>query len=94
MSKAKPFIYTANQLFSWLADETADIVILDVRNENDFNNFAVEGPTTKPYINIPYFDFIEDVDSSVAKVPKNQKIRVICAQEGSALFVSERNHSA
>jgi len=60
MSQKEPFMYTANDLYDWLTDQP-DFLLLDVRNEKDFSNFAVEGPECIPYINIPYFDFIEDV---------------------------------
>lgn len=89
MSNKEPFMYAANDLYDWLTDDP-DFILLDVRNEKDFANFAIEGPECIPYINIPYFDFIEDVPSSVAKVPKGKKIRVVCAQEGSAKFVCEQ----
>jgi glyoxylase-like metal-dependent hydrolase (beta-lactamase superfamily II) len=89
MSQKEPFMYTANDLYDWLTDHP-DFLLLDVRNEKDFSNFAVEGPECIPYINIPYFDFIEDVPGSVAKIPPGKKIRVVCAKEGSAKFVSEQ----
>jgi glyoxylase-like metal-dependent hydrolase (beta-lactamase superfamily II)/rhodanese-related sulfurtransferase len=84
-----PFLYTARQMMSWLSDDS-DIMILDVRNEKDFNNFALEGPCYKPYINIPYYDFIEDVDASCNMVPAGQKVRIVCAKENSAKFVAEK----
>nr|MDA3832268.1 MBL fold metallo-hydrolase [Spirochaetales bacterium] len=89
MKTQEPFKYTANELYTWLTNQP-DFILLDVRNEKDFANFAVEGPECIPYINIPYFDFIEDVPGSVAKVPKGKKVRVVCAQEGSAKFVGEQ----
>lgn len=89
MSEKEPFMYTANDLYDWLTTDP-DFILLDVRNEKDFANFAVEGPECIPYINIPYFEFIEDVPGSVAKVPKGKKVRVVCAKEGSAKFVGEQ----
>jgi len=50
----------------------------------------VEGPSFLPYINIPYYDFIEDIEGSVARVPAGQKIKVVCAKENSAKFVCEQ----
>lgn len=35
-------------------------LILDVRNEEDFARWRVEGRQSLEVINIPYFDFIED----------------------------------
>lgn len=88
MTTATPFLYTANDLFDWIAD-TPDFVLLDVRNEKEFANWSVEGPTFFPYINIPYFNFMEDVQGSVEKIPKNQKVRIVCAKEGSAKYVAD-----
>ncbi|MDH3359636.1 MAG: MBL fold metallo-hydrolase [Desulfobulbaceae bacterium] len=86
---AKPFIYTANELFEWLCDKP-DFILLDVRNEKEFANWSVEGPHLCPYINIPYFNFIEDVADSIAMIPKGEKVRVVCSKEGSAKYVAEQ----
>jgi glyoxylase-like metal-dependent hydrolase (beta-lactamase superfamily II) len=40
-------------------------------------------------VNVPYMDFIEHEDESVAKVPKGKPIRAVCAKEGSSKFVVE-----
>lgn len=85
---AEPFIYTAAELFGWLCGKP-DFVLLDVRNEKDFANWYVEGPHLCPYINIPYFDFIEEPDAHIALVPPGEKVRVVCSKEGSAKYVSE-----
>ncbi|PLX48319.1 MAG: rhodanese [Desulfobulbaceae bacterium] len=89
MPAPEPYVYTADDLFDRLTGK-ADFVLLDVRNEKEFLNFAVEGPSFIPYINIPYYDFIEDIEESIAKIPANEKIRVVCAKEASAKFVSEQ----
>jgi len=85
---SKPFIYTASELFTWLCGDP-DFVLLDVRNEKEFANWSVEGPNTCPYINIPYYHFIEDEAGSTELVPKGVKIRVVCAKEGSAKYVAD-----
>ncbi len=86
---SEPFMYKAEELFELLLDKP-EIVLLDVRNEKDFTNFYVEAPSIFPYINIPYYEFIEDVSGSVAKIPADQKIRIICSKEGSAKYVAEQ----
>ena len=88
MKNAAPFLYTANELFDWLS-ASPDFVLLDVRNDKDFTNFNVEAPTFFPYINIPYFNFMEDAHGSINLVPKGQKIRIVCAKEGSAKYVAD-----
>ncbi len=80
--------YSANELFEWLLAED-DFLLLDVRNEADFGRFKVEGPHEIDTSNIPYFDFMEEEEASVAKVPRTKKVRVVCAKEGSAMYVGE-----
>ena len=85
---AQPFVYSAAQLYHWLCDKP-DFVLLDVRNEKEFANWSVEGPESCPYINIPYYNFIEDVHFSIEQMPAGEKIRVVCAKEGSAKYVAD-----
>ena len=82
------FTYSALDLYTWLT-EKADIIVLDVRNKVDFSRFKVESPYPFSMLNISYFDFMEIEDECVAKIPKDKPIRVVCAKEGSALYVSE-----
>jgi glyoxylase-like metal-dependent hydrolase (beta-lactamase superfamily II) len=86
---AMPFSYTAEQLFAWISGKP-DFVLLDVRNEKEFANWYVEGPALFPYINIPYFNFMEDVQASIDMIPAGEKIRIVCAKEGSAKYVAEQ----
>ncbi len=85
--------FTAQQLFDWLVDRD-DFLLLDVRNEDDFSRSKVEGPYPIDMLNIPYFDFIEEEDASVARVPKGKKVRIVCAKEGSSKYVGDilENH--
>ena len=80
--------YSATELYHAI-ETKEDFILLDVRNEDDYNSFAVEGPEEITTLNIPYFDFIEDAENSAKKVPIGKKIRVICAKEGSSHFVYE-----
>ncbi|MFT5698829.1 MAG: glyoxylase-like metal-dependent hydrolase (beta-lactamase superfamily II) [Desulforhopalus sp.] len=82
------FTYSAHELFTWLTDKE-DIIVLDVRNKVDFGRFKVESPYSFNLLNISYFDFMEIEEECVAQIPKDKPIRVVCAQEGSALYVSE-----
>ncbi|MGB5984962.1 MAG: MBL fold metallo-hydrolase [Desulfobacterales bacterium] len=80
--------YDAEQLFAWLVDRE-ELLLLDVRNEVEFGRFKVEGPYPFQMINIPYMEFIEHEAQSVARVPPADKIRIVCAKEGSAKYVGE-----
>ena len=80
--------FTAMDLFEWLTNKEP-FLLLDVRNEEEFSRFKVEGPYPFEMINVPYFEFIEFETESLAKVPKGKRIRIVCAKEGSAKFVGE-----
>ena len=83
--------YKAEDLFEWVTREGHNFTLLDVRNDEEFGRFKVEGPHLSKMINIPYVEFIEKEEESVAKVrlPKDEKIRIVCAKEGSAKYVAE-----
>ena len=83
--------YRAEELFEWVTAEGHDFTLLDVRNNEEFGRFKVEGPQLSKMINVPYIEFIELEEESVAKVliPKDESIRIVCAKEGSAKFVGE-----
>ena len=80
--------YSADDLFSFLTQKE-DMIVLDVRNEEDFGRFSVEGPFPFDMVNVPYFDFMEEEDASVAKVSHDKPVKVVCAKEGSAQYVGE-----
>ncbi len=80
--------YEAKDLFQWLTDKE-DILVLDVRNEQDFKRFQVEAPYPFDMKNVSYYDFMEIEKESVARVPKGRAIRIVCAKEGSAKYVGE-----
>ena len=80
--------FTANDLFTWLTNKE-DFLLLDVRNDVEFGRFKVEGPYPFDMVNVPYMEFIEMEEDSVARVPKGKKVRIVCAKEGSSKFVGE-----
>ncbi len=80
--------YSADELFNALTTKD-DFLLLDVRNEEEFGRFKVEGPFPFDMVNVAYFEFMEFEEESVAKVPKGKKIRIVCAKEGSAKYVAE-----
>ena len=63
------------------------LFILDVRNENDFNDWKIEGENFD-YLNIPYFELLDGVEEILEKLPKDKEILVVCAKEGSSVMVA------
>jgi glyoxylase-like metal-dependent hydrolase (beta-lactamase superfamily II)/rhodanese-related sulfurtransferase len=81
--------YSAEDLFKWVNQTDPGFVLLDVRNDEEFGRFKVEGPHPPLMINVPYVEFVEKEEESAAKVPASKPIRIVCAKEGSAKFVGE-----
>lgn len=80
--------FTAKEMFDWLVRKD-DFLLLDVRNDVEFGRFKVEGPYPIDIVNVPYMEFVEMEEESVAKVPRGKKVRVVCAKEGSSKYVGE-----
>lgn len=70
-----------------LANE--EVFILDVRNTSEFDNWKIDGGKTE-ILNIPYFDLLDGVDEALDKIPNGKDILVVCAKEGSSIFVAEQ----
>jgi len=83
------YAYSADELYDVVFNDGDEFLLLDVRNNEEFSKFNVEGPYLKDVMNLPYFEFIEREDENVDKVPKDKKIRIVCAKEGSAKYVGD-----
>jgi len=81
--------YKAEDLFEWVTEAGEEFLLLDVRVNEQFDRFKVEGPFLSDMANVPYVEFVEHEEESVAKVPAAEKIRIVCAKEGSARYVGE-----
>lgn len=66
-----------------------DLFILDVRNESDYNDWKIEGKNIET-INVPYFELIDGVDTVLDKIPDDKEVLIVCAKEGSSVFVAEQ----
>ena len=64
------------------------IFILDVRNEDAFIDWKIEGENVTA-MNIPYFDLLDGVEEIVGELPANEEILVVCAKEQSSIMVAE-----
>jgi rhodanese-related sulfurtransferase len=73
-------------------------LLLDVRNQDEFERWKIEGRNPFETLHIPYFQFIEDEEASVSRVPKGKPIVVVCAKGGSSDYVAgvlrERGYEA
>lgn len=80
-------VMTAKDVTKKVFDKES-LFILDVRNENDFNDWKIEGENFG-YLNIPYFELLDGVEEILEKLPKDKEILVVCAKEGSSVMVAE-----
>lgn len=62
--------------------------ILDVRTEEDRRNWQFECRFKLKLEHISYIDFIEEPEESMAKIPKDQEILVVCNNGNSSRFVA------
>jgi glyoxylase-like metal-dependent hydrolase (beta-lactamase superfamily II) len=85
----EPTSYKAEDLFKWVTTEGNNFLLLDVRVNEEFERFKVEGPFLSNMVNVPYVEFVEHEKESLAKVPAAEKVRIVCAKEGSARYVGE-----
>jgi len=81
--------YKAEDLFEWVTQAGEEFLLLDVRVNEQFDRFKVEGPFLSDMVNVPYVEFVEHEEESVARVPAAEKVRIVCAKEGSARYVGE-----
>ncbi len=81
--------YKPEDLFKWVTEPGAEFLLLDVRVNEEFERFKVEGPFLSDMANVPYVEFVEHEEESVARVPAAEKVRIVCAREGSARYVGE-----
>jgi glyoxylase-like metal-dependent hydrolase (beta-lactamase superfamily II) len=69
-------------------DRGEDVFLLDVRNAEEFETWKIEPRRPVDTLHLPYFDFIEDAEASIAKVPRGRDVVVLCAQGGSSEMVA------
>ena len=68
-------------------DRGERIFLLDVRNDEEYEHWRIEARRPVETIHVPYFDFIEDDQGSIGKVPKDREVVVLCAPGGSSEMV-------
>lgn len=68
-------------------DRGEDVLLLDVRNDDDFARWRLEARRPVATAHIPYFEFIEDPQAAAARLPRAGEIAVLCAYGGSSEYV-------
>jgi glyoxylase-like metal-dependent hydrolase (beta-lactamase superfamily II)/rhodanese-related sulfurtransferase len=70
-------------------DRGEPVVLLDVRNLDEYESWKLEPRRPVETLHVPYFDFIEDSDAAIARVPRGRELVVLCAKGGSSEMVVE-----
>jgi glyoxylase-like metal-dependent hydrolase (beta-lactamase superfamily II)/rhodanese-related sulfurtransferase len=71
-------------------DSGSPLMLLDVRNDDEYEQWKIEGRRQVKIAHIPYFDFIEDEQAAVKRLPKSEgEIIAVCAKGGSSEMVAE-----
>nr|WP_240338437.1 MBL fold metallo-hydrolase [Peribacillus alkalitolerans] len=78
---------TANEVTKKVINKS-ELFILDVRNDNDFEDWKIEGIHFE-HLNIPYFELLDGVEEIKDKIPTDKEVLVVCAKEGSSIMVAE-----
>src|SRR5262245_5957125 len=69
------------------ADAGEPLLVLDVRNDEEWQAWRLEGRRPIETVHIPYFDFIEDPAACQRRLPRQRDIVAVCAQGGSSVMV-------
>ncbi|MEF3310411.1 MBL fold metallo-hydrolase [Paenibacillus sp. GYB004] len=79
---------TAQQLTKKILDRE-ELMILDVRNTSDYEKWRIEGGRVE-VVHIPYFDLLDSIEPALELIPPGKELLVVCAKEGSSIYVAEQ----
>ena len=70
-------------------DNGEDVLILDVRSEDDFEEWHINSENAE-IVNYPYFELLDGIPEGLhGKLPDDRRITVLCAKGGSSEMVAE-----
>lgn len=65
------------------------LLLLDVRNEQEFETQRIQSLYTPETLNLPYVVFIEAEEEALAQIPAGREVIVVCVRGQASLFVTE-----
>lgn len=87
----EPASTSAAGLHAELAEPRGDgPLILDVRNREAFEAWHIDAAGAVRLVNIPYFEFVEDTEGCLARLPAGRPITAVCATGESSGWVASR----
>lgn len=66
-----------------------DLILLDVRNPENYQTTRIETRHSPETINIPYYTFIDDEEKALQGVPKGKEIITVCNRGNSSALVAD-----
>ena len=66
--------------------------ILDLRNEDEFASWRIEGRDELEMINISQLDFVGEEDKYLDRLPRDKEITVVCAHGDASKYSAEVLH--
>ena len=69
-------------------DRAEPLLILDVRNEEEFARWKLEARAAVDVLHVPYFVFLEEPGAAIAQLPRGVEVVVLCAHGGSSELVA------
>lgn len=81
-------VITATQLFDEIR-AGQPLFILDLRIPSEFEDWKIEGNAATQYQNSHYSLFFEEMESTLASLPSDQEITIVCAKGGASGAVAE-----
>jgi len=70
-------------------DEMKVEFLFDLRNEDEFRAWPIEGRGDFPVLNIPQVDFVGEEDRHMDRFPKDKEIIAVCAHGDSSRYSAE-----
>jgi len=63
--------------------------MFDLRNDDEFKSWRIEGPEPVETLNIPQVNFVGEEESHLARLPRDKEIISICAHGDSSKYEAE-----
>ncbi|RPI83454.1 MAG: MBL fold metallo-hydrolase [Chloroflexi bacterium] len=66
-----------------------EFLLLDVRNNEEYKLWRIEGKHTPETLHIFYGEFVEEEQAAAQKIPPGKEVVVVCAKGGASDYVAE-----
>ncbi|MCI0395431.1 MAG: MBL fold metallo-hydrolase [Chloroflexi bacterium] len=74
--------------YSLIQQENSRVLLLDVRNDQEFNAWRIESRFTPETLHIPYVIFVEEEEAALDQIPAGREIIAVCARGRASDFVA------